>query len=324
MPWPKPACLILNFVPFHMSVTTYFLKRILMLLPVMLVVVTLVFFLIRLIPGDPVDFILGENADTSVRAELIKNLHFDEPILKQYTHYVGRVLHGDLGNSYFTGKAVTKQIAERYGATLELAFVSIGVAVLIALPWGIVSALKKGGAFDQGSLIFSLAGISVPGFYLGPVLALVFSIKLDLFPVSGRDLPGAIVLPSLTLGLAMAALLMRLTRAALLEVLDKDYVRTARAKGLSTFDVVVKHAFRTALIPVIAVLGLQFGTLLAGAVVTEKIFGWPGLGSLMLDAISKRDYAIVQGCVFVIAATYVIVNVITDLVYVVVDPRLRR
>ncbi len=324
MPCPNLACLTVNFVPFHMSVTTYFLKRGLMLLPVMLVVMTLVFFLIRLIPGDPVDFILGENADTSVRAELVKNLHFDEPLLKQYTHYVGGIFRGDLGNSYFTGKAVTKQIAERYGATLELAFVSIGVAVLIALPWGIVSALKKGGMFDRGSLIFSLAGISVPGFYLGPVLALLLSIKLDLFPVSGRDLPGSIVLPSLTLGLAMAALLMRLTRAALLEVLDKDYVRTARAKGLSTFSVVVKHAFRTALIPVIAVLGLQFGTLLAGAVVTEKIFGWPGLGSLMLDAISKRDYAIVQGCVFVIAATYVLVNVITDLVYVVVDPRLRR
>ena len=176
---------------------------------------------------------------------------------------------------------------------------------------------------DKSILTGTLFGISVPSFYLGPLLALVFAVWLDVLPISGRELPGSIILPSLTLGLAMAALLTRFTRASLLEVLHKDYVRTAHAKGLSPFVVIVKHAFRTALIPIIAILGLQLGVLLTGAVVTEKIFSWPGLGSLLLESISRRDYALVQGCVLLIAATYVVVNLLTDIVYALADPRFR-
>lgn len=294
-----------------------------MLIPIMFIVVTLVFFLLRLVPGDPVDFILGQNPIPEAREQLIKAYHFDEPIITQYKYYLKDMLSGNFGRSFFSQKPVNEMIKERYGATLQLAFVAILWAMLISFPLGIIAALKKASSFDRSTLIFSLLGISVPSFYLGPLLALFFSIYLDWFPLSGRELPGSIFLPSITLGMAMAALLTRLTRASLLEVLDKDYVRTARAKGLRPFKVVVKHAFRTALIPVVAILGLQFGTLLAGAVITEKIFSWPGIGSLLLESISRRDYALVQGCVILIAVTYVIVNLLTDVVYVLVDPRLR-
>lgn len=301
----------------------YFLKRILMLIPVMFVVMTLVFFLLRLVPGDPVDFILGENAMPQAREALITAHHFDKPILERYQIYLKDALTGHFGQSYFSQKNVGELIRQRYGATLELAFAAILWALLISIPLGVFSAVKKNSGFDRGTLIFSLLGVSIPSFYLGPILALFFSIDLDWFPLSGRELPGSLFLPSITLGMAMAALLTRITRASLLEVLDKDYVRTARAKGVHPFFVVMKHALRNALIPVVAILGLQFGTLLAGAIVTEKIFSWPGLGSLMLEAISRRDYALVQGCVLLIAATYVVVNLLTDFFYVVIDPRLK-
>jgi peptide/nickel transport system permease protein len=304
--------------------TAYFLKRFLMLIPILFTVMTLVFFLLRLIPGDPVDFILQENALPEARAQLIKAHHFDEPVWQQYKMYLSEMFQGNFGRSYFSNKPVNKLIAERYFSTMYLAITAVMWALIFAIPLGIYSAVKKGSRFDQGTLVFSLVGISVPTFYLGPLLALLFSIHLDLFPLSGRELPGSIFLPSITLGMAMAAILTRISRASLLEVLGLDYVRTARAKGLSSFKVVAKHAFRTALIPVIAILGLQFGTLLAGAVVTEKIFSWPGLGSLLLEAISRRDYALVQGCVLLISGTYVIVNLFTDVVYVFVDPRVRE
>lgn len=301
----------------------YFLKRLALLVPVLFVVVTLVFFLLRLVPGDPVDFILGENPLPEARATLIKDFGFDRSVFEQYELYLKNLSQGQWGRSYFSGESVHTLIKNRYGATLQLAFSAIFYALLIAFPLGIASAVRKNTLIDRGALAFSLLGISVPSFYLGPVLALCFSVWLDWFPLSGNDLPGSLFLPSLTLGLAMAALLTRMVRASLLEVLDKDYVRTARAKGVAPFKVIVKHALRTALIPVIAILGLQFGTLLAGAVITEKIFSWPGLGTLMLDAISKRDYALVQACVILIATTYVVVNLLTDVVYVFVDPRVR-
>jgi len=301
----------------------YFIKRLLMLIPIMFIVMTLVFFLMRLVPGDPVDFILGQNPIPEARESLIKAYHFDRPLLEQYKYYLKDMLSGNFGRSYFSDKPVNDEIRQRYGATLQLACAAIFWAMLISLPLGIISAVKKNSGFDKSTLVFSLLGVSVPSFYLGPLLALFFSIYLDWFPLSGRELPGSIFLPSITLGMAMAALLTRLTRASLLEVLDKDYVRTARAKGLSPFTVILKHAFRTALIPVVAILGLQFGTLLAGAVITEKIFSWPGIGSLLLESISQRDYALVQGCILMIAATYVIVNLLTDMVYVFIDPRLR-
>lgn len=302
---------------------SYIAKRLLTTIPVMFCVVTLVFFVLRMVPGDPVDFILGENALPEARASLVANFHFDEPILTQYIHYIKDLARGEFGRSYFSAKSVNNLIAERYLATLELAFTAIFWALLLSIPLGLLAAVRNGTPLDRVSLLLSLAGISVPTFYLGPVLALLFSIHLDWFPVSGNELPGAIVLPSLTLGLAMAALLMRLTRSSLLEVLHRDYIRTARAKGLHEFFVITKHALRSALIPIIAILGLQFGTLLGGAVITEKIFSWPGLGSLLLESISKRDYALVQGCILLISATYVAVNLLTDLIYTWVDPRMK-
>lgn len=303
--------------------TTYFLKRLLTLIPVLFLVMTLVFFLLRLVPGDPVDFILGENALPELRESLIKQHHFDEPVWQQYAHYLKNVATGNLGQSYFSSESANQVLFERYLATAQLGLVAMIWAVMLSLPLGILAAVRKGRPEDRLILSFTLLGISIPSFYLGPLLALVFSVWLDWFPISGRELSGSVVLPSLTLGLAMAALLTRFTRASLLEVLGMDYVRTARAKGLSGFKIVVKHAFRTALIPVVAILGLQLGVLLTGAVVTEKIFSWPGLGSLLLESISRRDYALVQGCVLLIAGTYVAVNLFTDLVSAWVDPRFR-
>lgn len=300
----------------------YFLRRTLLLIPVLLTVATLVFFMLRLVPGDPVDMILGENAQPSDRQALREEHHFNDPIYVQYGHYMVSLFHGDLGTSYFTRQSVTEMILERFPATLLLAFLAILWAVCLAVPLGLVSALKKGTLTDKTCLVFSLFGISIPSFYLGPLLVLFFSIFLGWFPVAGRELPGSFVLPSFTLGAAMAALLTRMTRSSMLDVLPMDYVRTAKAKGLSQSSVLFKHAFGTALVPVVAILGLQFGTLLAGAIVTEKIFSWPGLGSLMLESISRRDYSVVQGCVLVISSSYVIVNLMTDLLYARLDPRI--
>lgn len=305
------------------SVVVYLVKRLVMLVPILFVVVTLVFFLVRLVPGDPVDFILGEHAPPKDREKLVAAYGFDQPVYVQYSRYLGELAVGNLGRSYFSDQPVNHLIANRYAATAELAAAAIFWAMVISFPLGTLAAVKQNTGVDRGILAFSLIGISVPSFYLGPLLALLFSIKLDWFPLSGRDLAGALFLPSFTLGLAMSAILTRMVRASLLEVLHKDYVRTARAKGVHPVVTVLKHAMRTALIPVVAILGLQLGTLLTGAVVTEKIFSWQGLGSLMLEAISRRDYAQVQGCILLIAATYVVVNLLTDVVYVVIDPRVK-
>lgn len=300
----------------------YFIKRILLIIPVLFLVATLVFFFLRLIPGDPIDLILGENAQIADREALRIEQHFDQPLYVQYGYYWKNIFNGTFGQSYFTREPVMDMIKSRYPATLKLAILAILWAVVIAIPLGVFSSLNKGNWKDQGCLMISLLGISVPSFYLGPLLVLLFSIGLGWFPVSGKELPGSFVLPSFTLGAAMAALLMRMTRASMIDVLPLDYVRTAYAKGLKKPVVVFKHALMSALIPVVAILGLQFGTLLAGAIVTEKIFSWPGLGSLMLESISKRDYAVVQACVLVIASTYVFVNLLTDLLYARLDPRI--
>lgn len=300
----------------------YLIKRLLLLIPVLFCVATLVFFLLRLVPGDPVDFILGENAGQADRVLLLKEGHFDQPPLTQYFSYWKDIVAGTFGRSYFSHKPVIDLIRERYPITLKLALLAILWASLLAIPMGVLSSLKKGGWFDRSCLTISLIGISVPSFYLGPLLVLLFSVKLDLFPVAGMELPGSFFLPSFTLGAAMAALLIRMTRSSMLDVLFMDFVRTAKAKGVPYWKVILKHSFRLALVPIIAILGLQFGTLLAGAIVTEKIFSWPGLGSLMLESIQKRDYAVVQGCVLVIATSYVVVNLVTDLLYAKVDPRI--
>ena len=301
----------------------YFAKRLLLTIPVLWVVATLVFFLIRLIPGNPVDYYLGEQASQVDRTALIQAQNLDKPLLEQYTLYLKNIASGKLGTSYFTKEPVGQMIARRFPATLQLAAASLFWALLISIPWGVYSALQKGKWTDKLSLVVSLLGVSIPGFYLGPLLILLFSLTLNWLPVSGREMPGSLILPSLTLGVSLSALLIRFVRSSVLEVLPLDYVRTARAKGLPKRKVLFKHALRTALIPVVAILGLQFGTLLAGAIVTEKIFAWPGLGSLMLEAISRRDYSVVQGCILVIATTYAMVNLVTDMVYVKVDPRIR-
>ncbi len=301
----------------------YIIKRLLLFLPVVAIVATCVFFMLRLVPGDPVDFILGENAPQTDRQALVAAQGFDLPVGEQYIKYLSGLAQGDLGKSYFSGEQVTSLIGDRYPLTLELAFRAIFWALLIAVPAGVWSALKKGSAVDQSLLVVSLLGISIPSFYLGPVLVLIFSLWLDWLPVSGQELPGSSILPSLVLGAALSGIVMRMTRSSLMDTLSLDYVRTATAKGLSRFHVVVGHALRTALIPVVAILGLQFGTLLAGAIVTEKIFSWPGLGSLMLESISRRDYAVVQGCVLIIALSYGLVNLLTDLVYAWLDPRVK-
>lgn len=300
----------------------YLCKRLFLLVPVLFTVATLVFFLLRLIPGNPVDFILGENALPADRELLVREAHFDEPLVSQYFHYWHEVISGRLGRSYVTHEPVIDMIRKRYPLTLFLAFYAILWASLLAFPMGIWSALKKDRLFDRSALMISLIGISVPTFYLGPLLVLLFSIQLDWFPVSGRELPGSFFLPSLTLGLAMAAFLMRISRSSMCDVLSMDFVRTAKAKGVPRWKMILKHAGRLALLPVVAVLGLQFGTLLTGAIVTEKIFSWPGLGSLMIESIQQRDYSVVQGCILVIATTTVLVNLVTDLLYSLIDPRI--
>ncbi len=299
----------------------YTIRRILFLIPILYVVSTLVFFFVHLIPGDPVDAILGEQAMVSDRAALRQQLNLDEPLWEQQFRFINMALQGDLGKSLFSQEPVSDMIVQRFPATLQLACVAMIVALLLAIPAGVLASLKRGSVIDRGSMLFSLLGVAMPNFWLGPLLALVFAVKLDLFPLAGKELPGSVWLPAITLGFSMAAITSRLTRSSMLDVLQENYVKTAQAKGLSRFKVIVKHALVNALNPVVTIVGLQFGALMAGAIVTEKIFSWPGVGSLLLTAIERRDYPVVQGCILVIAASYVVVNLMTDLLYARLDPR---
>ncbi len=301
----------------------YFLRRLLFLIPTLYVVVTVVFFLVHFIPGDPVDFILGERALPAERENLVKKLHLDDPLWVQHSQFIANLFHGDLGRSLYDGESVVQKIGGRFGATLRLALAALCVSLSLAIPLGLYAALRKDRFADYGAMFFALLGISIPNFYLGPLLILFFSIYLGIFPVSGDQSWGAIVLPALTLGTSLAAMVSRMTRASLLEVLRSDYIRTARAKGVSAAQVVLKHGFRSALLPVVTVVGLQFGALMAGTVVTEKVFNWPGLGTLMLQGIERRDYPIVQGCVLTIAFLFILVNLLTDLLYAYLDPRVQ-
>ncbi len=301
----------------------YIFKRLLLLIPTLHVEVSLVFLLIHLVPGDPVDVILGERAMTADRVRLHHELNLDRSLWVQHSLFISGLLHGDLGESLYDRKPVTELIREKFPATFKLAMFSMLVAISLAIPLGLISAVHKDGGIDNGAMFFALFGISIPHFYLGPLLILVFSIKLGWFPVSGDDGFLALILPAFTLGTALAAILSRMTRASMLEVMKADYVRTARAKGLSEGKVLLKHAFRSALIPVVTIIGLQFGALLAGTVVTEKIFNWPGIGSLLLGGIERRDYPVVQGCVLTIAFTFILVNMLTDFLYAYLDPRVQ-
>jgi peptide/nickel transport system permease protein len=279
--------------------------------------------MIHIVPGDPVEQMLGEGAAPGELAQLRHSLDLDQPLLQQYGHYLKQLAHGDLGQSLKYQTPVRRIIFERYPATLQLAFLALIVCVAIAIPAGILAAYRRGHAADRAIGLFTLFGLAIPNFALGPILILVFSIELGLLPVSGRGSPLSYILPAATLGAALAAILTRMVRGAMLEELSADYVRTARAKGLGTAAVLFRHAFRNALIPVITILGLQFGTLLAGTIVTETIFSWPGIGRLTVQAISSRDYPLLQGCILVISVSYVIVNLFTDLLYSFIDPRVR-
>ncbi|MDC4224371.1 MAG: ABC transporter permease [Candidatus Manganitrophus sp.] len=302
----------------------FLIRRLLWSGPVLLGVLTLVFFLIHLIPGDPIDVMLGERAAEADRAALREALHLDDPILTQYGRFLAGVARGDFGRSLTSQRPVAGLILARYPATLQLAAAALLIALLIALPLGILSAVRPRTAVDAGGLLFSLFGISMPTFWLGPLLIIIlFSLKLDWLPVSGRHGIASLVLPALTLGLGMSAILVRMTRSSLLEIFPKEFVLAARAKGLPERRVILRHALRNALIPLLTVVGLQIGALLTGSIITETIFSWPGLGRLTIQAIQGRDYPLVQGCILAIALTYVLVNLLIDLLYAAVDPRVQ-
>ena len=301
----------------------YLIRRLLLTIPVLLGVATLVFSLIHFIPGDPAQAMLGEGAAPEDVAQLRERLGLNRPLLVQYGSFLKGLSQGDLGVSLRNDQPVLQQILERMPATAELAFASMAVAVLIALPLGIIAAVWRGTLVDHSAMTISLVGISVPNFWLGPLLAIVFAVELGWLPVGGRGTLAHLVLPAVTLGAALAAILARMTRASLLEELREPYVLAARAKGVSRTRAVLHHALRNSLIPIVTILGLQFGVVLTGAVITETIFAWPGIGRLLIQSISFRDYPTVQGCVLLIAVTYVGVNLITDLTYGFLDPRIR-
>lgn len=290
---------------------------------VVLGVSTVVFMLVHLIPGDPVEVMLGESAQAADREALRRALGLDLPLGQQWLNYMGNLFTLDLGTSLYSKQPIVELFAERLPATVQLAMAGLAVAVLIAFPLGIVSALRRGTAWDTGAMTFSLLGVSIPNFWMGPVLILLFSVWLGWLPVSGRESAASLVLPALTLGTALASILSRMIRATLLEVLGEDYIRTARAKGLTERTVILRHALRNAMLPVATLLGLQLGTLLGGAVITEMVFSWPGLGQLTIEAIHRRDYPVLQACVLFISVTYVVVNTLTDLAYAWLDPRVR-
>jgi ABC-type dipeptide/oligopeptide/nickel transport system permease component len=300
------------------------LQRFFYAIPVIWIVVSLVFLLIHLVPGDPVEQMLGERAQTGEIEQLRQQLGLDRPLGEQYILYWKGLLSGDLGTSFRFNAPVVGLILARYPATLQLTLAALLVALLFSIPAGIHSAVHRGKWQDQALGLVSLLGLSFPNFALGPVLILIFAVGLGLFPVSGSGGIIYLVLPAITMGSALAAILTRIVRTSMLEELSQDYVRTARAKGVPERLVLYRHTLRNGLIPVITVVGLQFGALLAGTMVTETIFSWPGIGRLTLQAINSRDYPLVQGCFLAISVTYIVVNLLTDLIYSVADPRIRE
>lgn len=298
-----------------------FFARLLSMFGVILGVVTLVFLLIHLVPGDPVQAMLGESATATDQVALRHALGLDQPLLTQYFNTLQNLVRGDLGTSLYSKEPIREMLARRIPVTVLLTLAGLAVAMAIALPLGSVAALNKDKFWDYTAMSFSLLGISVPHFWLAPLLIMIFSLHLGWFPVSGYQSWDSLILPALTLGTALAAILARMVRATLLEVLNEDYIRTARAKGLSRRAVVIHHALRNAALPILTVLGLQLGALLGGAVITETIFSLPGIGQLTVESIQRRDYPVVQACVLLISVSYVGVNTFTDLLYSWLDPR---
>ena len=305
------------------ATTPFLVRRLAAALGVVVGVALLTSLLIHLVPGDPVELMLGESATAGDRTALRATLGLDRPLPEQLLAQLERLVRLDLGESLYSRRPVATLIAERLPATVELAAAALAVAAAVAIPLGVFAARRRGGVADSAAMGLALLGLSVPSFWLGPLLILLFSVLLGWTPVSGREGLASLVLPALTLGTGMAAVLARMLRSSLLEALAEDYVRTARAKGLGEGAVVRRHALRNAALPVVTVFGMQAGALLAGAVITETVFAWPGIGSLLVEAIQRRDFPVVQGCVLLISTTYVLVNALTDLAYAWLDPRVR-
>jgi peptide/nickel transport system permease protein len=303
--------------------TRYLIRRLLLTIPVMLGVATLVFALIHLVPGDPAQAMLGETAPQADVLKLRHSLGLDQPLLTQYRTFMTGLARGDLGTSFRYNTPVTAQIREKLPNTATLAVAAMCFAIAFAIPLGILAAVFRGTFIDHAAMTVALAGISMPNFWLGPLLAIVFAVRLGWLPVSGTGGLSHLILPAVTLGAALSAILARMTRASVLEELRELYVLAARARGLSGMRAVVKHAFRNSLIPIVTIIGLQFGAVLTGTIITETIFAWPGLGRLLIQAISFRDYPLVQGCILFISITYVAMNLLTDLTYGFLDPRIR-
>jgi peptide/nickel transport system permease protein len=300
------------------------IKRLINFFTVIFGVLLLTFLLIHLVPGDPVDVMLGESANMADREALRADLGLNQPLVKQFGNYLVKLMHGDLGQSIHTQTPIIDLIQARYPATLKLALLSLFIGILVGVPLGIFAALKAGQWQDFIVTIISVRLSAMPAFWLGPVLMLIFAVWLGWLPVSGMDSGTSIILPAVTLGFGLSAILTRMTRTSLLEVLNDDYIRTARAKGLSEQTVILRHALRAALLPIITIVGLQMGSLLAGTVITETIFSWDGVGRLLVESIEKRDYPVTQACVLIVALSYVLVNLATDVLYRLVDPRVRH
>jgi peptide/nickel transport system permease protein len=310
----------------------FFIRRLVTVLPTLVFVSMLIFGLQQLLPGDPAQILAGEDQNPELIAQLREKMHLNKPLPVQYGYWIGSVLQGDLGESARTGQPVLELILQKLPVTVQLAFMSMLIALLISIPAGIVSAVKRGSVWDHSATVFGLAGLSMPNFWLGILMILFFSVELGWLPASGYVSPfenlganlAAMIMPAIVLGTGIAAVLMRHTRSSMLQVLATDYVRTARAKGLRERVVVGKHALRNALTPVITLAALELGTLLSGAVLTEQVFTIPGFGKLIIDAVFNRDYAVVQGVVLVTATAYILLNLLADMAYFVFNPRLRH
>ena len=301
----------------------YLLRRLLHVVPVLLGVTLITFSLLHLIPGDPAQILAGPDASAADVAAMRETMGLNKPLMVQYLDYLTGLFQGDLGRSMSTGRPVLDELMDRFPNTVILAIAGVGVAVLLGVPVGVVAAIRSRTLVDHGSMIFALLGISAPAFWLGFMLMMIFSVQLGWLPSAGYRTPAHLVLPAFTLGTGAMAIVARMTRSSLLEVLRQDYVNTARAKGLREMVVISKHALRNAMIHTTTVVGLSFGSLLGGAVLTEMVFAWPGLGRLIVYAIGIRDLPVVQGAVLLLALTFVLVNLAVDLIYGVIDPRVR-
>lgn len=301
----------------------YVLKRLLLLIPVMIGVTFIVFGIMHLTPGSPAKIKLGEMAKPEQIEALEKEMGLDKPFIVQYVNYMKKAVTGDFGRSYLSNREVFTEVLQRFPATLKLAIASMVIAVVIGIPVGIISATKQYSVLDSVTMVLALIGVSMPVFWLGLMLILVFSVKLGVLPSSGASTLQHLILPAITLGLSSTAIITRMTRSSMLEVIRQDYIRTARAKGVPERAVINKHALRNALIPVVTVIGLQFGSLLGGAVLTETVFSWPGVGKLMIDSIKKQDRPVVLACIIFISITFSVVNLGVDILYAFIDPRIK-